>query len=114
MALEGTPRQAKFAARFIAYSKHKEACAELIEASIVLQHCLSRSLRQSILENLSDRSEEKLLSYMRALSELALSAPVAFEEKSAEIIRFVLQDVMFKMSPSFKVRGPSEYLWGRD
>lgn len=33
VALEGTPRQAKFASRFIANSKHKEACSELIEVS---------------------------------------------------------------------------------
>lgn len=60
---------------------------------------------QSILDNLSDKDEDRLLSLLRGLSELALSAPVAFEEKSAEIIRFVMQDVMYKKSPSYEV-GP--------
>ena len=33
IALKGTPRQAKFAARFLAYSGHEEAPAELVEVS---------------------------------------------------------------------------------
>jgi hypothetical protein len=35
MALEGSPRQAKFAARFVAYSKQKGAAAELVDVSAV-------------------------------------------------------------------------------
>ncbi len=31
MVMQGTPRQAKFAARFLAYCKHKDASSELIE-----------------------------------------------------------------------------------
>ena len=60
---------------------------------------------QSILDNLSDKDEGRLLSLLRGLSELALSAPVAFEEKGAEIIRFVMQEVVYKKSPSCEV-GP--------
>ncbi|RSH92189.1 hypothetical protein EHS25_008604 [Saitozyma podzolica] len=95
MALEGSPRQAKFAARFVAYSKQKGAAAELVD---------------SILDNLSDKDEGRLLSLLRGLSELALSAPVAFEEKSAEIIRFVMQEVVYKKSPSCEDEVDDEWL----
>lgn len=32
-AVEGTPMQAKYAARFVAYSKHKEVPGELLDVS---------------------------------------------------------------------------------
>lgn len=93
LAFEGTPKQAKFATRFLAYSKHKDLCSELIE---------------DILDKIEKTEDELLLTYLSAFSELALTAPTIFEVKSAEIIRFVIDEVMTKTSPS---AGDSEDAW---
>ena len=58
---------------------------------------------QSIVEDLSDCSPDRLLPYLRALAEFALSAPTAFEEQSEQIIRYVMQDVMLKTSSASEV-----------
>ena len=56
------------------------------------------------MEDLVDPDAEQILSYLRALAELALSAPSAFEERSDEIIRFVMENVMLRKSISSDVR----------
>ncbi|ORY30387.1 armadillo-type protein [Naematelia encephala] len=93
IGLEGSPRQAKFAARFVANSKHKEACAVFID---------------DILARLRKAEVGRLPSYLRALAELALSAVDAFEAKSEQIIKFVLEHVMYKKSPSAGEDEPEE------
>ena len=59
--------------------------------------------QQGILDHLSDKKEARLPPLLRALGELALSAPVAFEEKSAEVLRIVLKDVVQKDMRNQKV-----------
>ncbi|KAK4687777.1 sister chromatid cohesion protein PDS5, partial [Tremellales sp. Uapishka_1] len=85
MAVDGTPRQAKFGARFLAYSKDTDAPSELVT---------------EILEALHSDSKGRLLSHLSALSELALSSPAAFGERSEEIVAFILDEVMRKESTS--------------
>jgi sister-chromatid-cohesion protein PDS5 len=43
------------------------------------------------------------LAHLRALAELALSAPKAFEERSDAIMDYVMKEIMFKASPSNEV-----------
>lgn len=43
------------------------------------------------------------MTYLRVLAELALSSPEAFEERSSDLMDFVLKEVMFKASPSSEV-----------
>ncbi|RXK35355.1 hypothetical protein M231_07377 [Tremella mesenterica] len=85
LALEGTVKQAKLAARFLANSKHKDLCVDLIK---------------DLVEQSKESEDDHILSHLRALAELALSAPSAFEQESEEIIRFVIDDIMAKPSPS--------------
>ncbi|KAK8847427.1 hypothetical protein IAR55_005285 [Kwoniella newhampshirensis] len=92
IGLEGTPRQAKFAARFLARSKDPEACLKLV----------NDILKAVKLRRVSD---DRRLVYLRALSEVALSAPKAFQERSEEIIKYVMNEVMLVESPSSDVEG---------
>ncbi|WWD21518.1 hypothetical protein CI109_106004 [Kwoniella shandongensis] len=92
IGLEGTPRQAKFAARFLARSKESEACSKLIND--ILKAVKLRKV-----------SEDRRLVYLRALAELALSAPKAFQDRSEDIIKYVMNEVMLVESPSSDVEG---------
>lgn len=56
-----------------------------------------------IIKRFAYEEEDRLLTYLRALSELALSAPAAFEERSNDIMEFVMNEVIFKASPSSEV-----------
>lgn len=97
--------QAKYAARFIAYSKVKEAPGELLDVSWSL-HIVSEVAQadgQDIIKRFQDEDEERLMTYLRVLAELALSSPEAFEERSSDLMDFVLKEVMFKASPSSEV-----------
>ncbi|WOO80532.1 Sister chromatid cohesion protein pds5 [Vanrija pseudolonga] len=85
LAVSGTPRQAKFAARFIAYCSEELAATELVD---------------SIWDGLQENDDETILPLLKASSELALSVPVAFETKTAEIISFILNEVMLRPSTS--------------
>ncbi|KAK1921574.1 armadillo-type protein [Papiliotrema laurentii] len=85
IALSGTPRQAKFAARFLSVCGHEGAPAELVEA---------------ILDQLAEKDESLLLTHLRGLAELALSSPQAVEAKADEIHRFVMAEVIYKKSDS--------------
>jgi hypothetical protein len=48
MALEGTPRQLKFAARFVAYSKQKGAAAELVDVSARFDGLVGTGVRADV------------------------------------------------------------------
>lgn len=121
IALESAPRQAKFAARYVAYSKHRALCAELIEVSlsrqVTLVGChggagcvkLDANSAQTTLEKADSKHVPKLLTHMRVFSELALSAPVEFEAKSAEIVAFILHKIMYRKSPSHDVSGDTPW-----
>jgi len=62
------------------------------------------------LSDLIEPDPERLLSYLRACSELALSSPAAFEEKSSEIIRFIMQKVMLKKSTTSDDEATDEWV----
>ncbi|OXM77000.1 sister chromatid cohesion protein PDS5 [Cryptococcus neoformans Bt63] len=92
VAQEGTPRQAKFATRFLARSRDAAShCSKLIDA---------------ILKAVSKEVDgERQLTLLTVLSELARSAPKAFERKSTEIIKYVMNEVLLETSPSQGVNG---------
>ncbi|WVF69779.1 hypothetical protein IAT40_004558 [Kwoniella sp. CBS 6097] len=90
VALTGTPRQAKFAARFLARCKEPEACVELVN---------------NIVDGFDDVTNDQKLACLRALAELALSAPKAFETRSEDIMKYVMNEVMLAPSPSSGVEG---------
>lgn len=62
---------------------------------------------QAILNNLTDEDESRLLPYLRALSELSLSSPAVLETQADEVHRFVMQNVVYKESPSADVSVPA-------
>ncbi|WVQ83257.1 hypothetical protein IAT38_005396 [Cryptococcus sp. DSM 104549] len=92
IGLEGSPKAAKHAARFLAYSKAPEECYELING--ILKATQTKKL-----------DGERWLTYLSALAELALSSPKPFEARSEDIIKWVMNDVLLKPSPSSDVEG---------
>jgi hypothetical protein len=62
---------------------------------------------QSILDAFSDKNSEQMLSLLRGLTELALSAPKAIEAKAEEIHRIIMQDIVYKKSTSSEVGLPA-------
>ncbi|KAF8726601.1 hypothetical protein AX14_007667 [Amanita brunnescens Koide BX004] len=79
-ALQPDPRHAKFAARFLAFSRSKEdACAEVVE---------------SISNSLSETEPSALVARIAALAQIARYAPDAFEQKSDVIVSFLLKNVL--------------------
>ncbi|KAF8634850.1 hypothetical protein AX17_004098 [Amanita inopinata Kibby_2008] len=79
-ALQSLPRQAKFAARLLAFSKNKEeACSEVVE---------------KISDSLSEEDSAALVARVAALSQLARHAPDAFEQKSDVIMSFLLKNIL--------------------
>lgn len=97
LAISGTPRQAKFAARFIAYSKDGGAAKKLIGVSAAT---FKETNAQSIWREMQKGDETTLLPLLHATAELALSAPAAFETKSEEIIGYIMGEIMLRPSPS--------------
>ncbi|WRT64749.1 uncharacterized protein IL334_001683 [Kwoniella shivajii] len=95
IALEGTPRQAKFAARFLARCKEPEACDDLI---------------RDIVKGFKKLTGTRILTYLRALTELALVKPQAFEAQSEDIMKFVMNEVILSPSPSSDVDGGDEWV----
>ncbi|KAF7349279.1 Sister chromatid cohesion protein pds5 [Mycena sanguinolenta] len=80
LALEGSPRQAKFAARFLASSKNKgTVCVEVVE---------------TISDALSTAAPEVLVSHVAVLAQFARFAPDAFEHKSDVLTAFLLKDLL--------------------
>ncbi|KAL7420002.1 Sister chromatid cohesion protein pds5 [Cryptotrichosporon argae] len=83
----GTPRQAKFAARFYAYSQPIGETSQLIQA-------IADSLVDAS-EDLQEKDGGKLLALLRSCAELALSAPTAFKEREKDIIDIILHKVIY-------------------
>ncbi|KAL7414966.1 armadillo-type protein [Mrakia frigida] len=77
-ALEGTARQAKFAARLVAYSKKADE--------------LTPDLSETLATSLADDDDKLLHSHLTALSEIARSAPDAFEDQSELVTKFILDN----------------------
>nr|XP_019008459.1 uncharacterized protein I206_07018 [Kwoniella pini CBS 10737]OCF47240.1 hypothetical protein I206_07018 [Kwoniella pini CBS 10737] len=88
IALEGTPRQAKFAARFLARSKEPDACESLVT---------------EIVKEFKKEDQKHLLTHLRALTELALIKPRVVEAQSEEIMDFIMAQVINSPSPSTDV-----------
>lgn len=106
VAQEGTPRQAKFATRFLARSKDAAShCSKLIDVSLwTFLERVSLTQLQAILKTVANEVDgERQLTLLTALSELARSAPKTFECKSTEIIKYVMNEVLLKTSPSQEV-----------
>ncbi|CED83559.1 Sister chromatid cohesion complex Cohesin, subunit PDS5 [Phaffia rhodozyma] len=76
-AKEGSARQAKFAARLIAFSKRADS--------------LTPELAETLAKNLDTDDDQHLYAHLAALSELARSAPGAFETQSKTTIGFILK-----------------------
>ncbi|KAF8189855.1 cohesin-associated protein Pds5 [Mycena galopus ATCC 62051] len=80
LALEGTSRQAKFAARFLAVSRNRDTvCVEVVE---------------TISDALSTASPEVLVSHLAVLAQFARFAPDAFEHKSHVLTAFLLKELL--------------------
>ncbi|KAJ6486929.1 armadillo-type protein [Mycena sanguinolenta] len=80
LALEGSPRQAKFAARFLASSKNKgTVCVEVVE---------------TISDALNSAAPEVLVSHVAVLAQFARFAPDAFEHKSDVLTAFLLKELL--------------------
>ncbi|CAK5272282.1 unnamed protein product [Mycena citricolor] len=80
LALEGSPRQAKFAARFLTFSKNKDAvCDEVVE---------------SICDALGTASSEILVAHVAVLAQFARFAPNSFEHKSDVLMEFLLKQLL--------------------
>lgn len=100
LAMEGTPKQAKYAARVLAYSKEADdRCLKLVEVSHPLQIMADE---QEIVSELSITNEQ-LVAHLSALSELALSCPGAFGDHSDRIIDFVTKKVLHAKCPDTEV-----------
>ncbi|KAJ7487778.1 armadillo-type protein [Mycena latifolia] len=80
LACEGTFRQAKFAARFLAFSKHKATvCTEVVEV---------------ICDALGTSAPEVLVAHVAVLAQFARFAPDAFEHKSDVLTTFLLKELL--------------------
>nr|GAT42782.1 predicted protein [Mycena chlorophos] len=79
LATEGTFRQAKFAARFLAFSKRPSMCLEVVE---------------TISEGLQDATPEVLVAYVASLSQFARHAPDTFEHKSEVLVAFLVNGLI--------------------
>nr|XP_018265446.1 uncharacterized protein I303_01812 [Kwoniella dejecticola CBS 10117]OBR87604.1 hypothetical protein I303_01812 [Kwoniella dejecticola CBS 10117] len=88
LALEGTPRQAKFAARFLARSKEPDACDNVVDG---------------IVKAFKKKDRKHLLTHLRALTELALIRPRSVEARSEEIMSFIMKEIINAPSPSIDV-----------
>ncbi|TFK41636.1 armadillo-type protein [Crucibulum laeve] len=87
LALQSDARHAKFAARFLAFSKNKEeACTEVIES-------ISEVLKDEIPEN-------TLVARIAVLAQISRFAPDAFEAKSDVIMAFLLKKILMVPSPA--------------
>ncbi|KAJ7810116.1 armadillo-type protein, partial [Mycena leptocephala] len=79
-ALEGTFRQAKFAARFLAFAKNKAAvCTDVVE---------------TISDALGTTTPEVLVAHVVVLAQFARFAPDAFEHKSDVLTAFLLKELL--------------------
>ncbi|KAJ7135989.1 cohesin-associated protein Pds5 [Mycena epipterygia] len=80
LAIEGNFRQAKFAARFLAFSKNKATvCTEVVDV---------------ICDGLGSSSPEVLVAHVAVLAQFARFAPDAFEHKSDVLTAFLLKELL--------------------
>ncbi|KAF7323824.1 hypothetical protein MKEN_00603700 [Mycena kentingensis (nom. inval.)] len=79
LAIEGTFRQAKFAARFLAFAKKEALCNEVVE---------------TICTSLGDTTPEVLLAHVAVLAQLARHCVNAFEHKSDVLMKFLMKDLL--------------------
>ncbi|KAJ7637138.1 armadillo-type protein [Roridomyces roridus] len=87
LALEGTCRQAKFAARFLAFSKEKAVvCAEVVD---------------TIADALGTTAPEILVAHVAVLGQFARFAPDAFEQRSDILMTFLVKKLL--MVPTHKL-----------
>ncbi|KAH9849574.1 armadillo-type protein [Lenzites betulinus] len=83
--MDANPRHAKFAARLIAFSRNaEELCEQVVE---------------SISDSLREVEGEKLVAHIAVLSQLALRAPDAFEQKSDVVTSFLVKHVLKSSTP---------------
>ena len=71
--------------------------------SVRVQHT-DRFIVQTISEDLKNVDDQKLLAHVTVLAELAQKAPDAFENKSEEIMNFVVKQILMSPSPRDPVR----------
>ncbi|GMK53875.1 hypothetical protein CspeluHIS016_0104610 [Cutaneotrichosporon spelunceum] len=83
LALSGTPRQAKFASRFISVCSDGNAPQRLVD---------------SLWDQLQSGDEQVILPTLSSLAELALSASVAFRSHGDDIVQYIQEDVMLRPS----------------
>ncbi|KAF7289956.1 hypothetical protein MIND_01370800 [Mycena indigotica] len=76
LATQGTFRQAKFAARFLAFAKRPSVCL------------------QTISESLGKASPQLLVSHVASLAQFARHAPDAFEHKSDVLMDFLIKKLL--------------------
>ncbi|KAJ7039761.1 armadillo-type protein [Mycena alexandri] len=100
LALEGTFRQAKFAARFLAFAKNKAAvCTEVVEA---------------ISDDLDTAAPEVLVAHVAALAQFARFAPDAFEHRSDVLIEFLLKRLLMVPTHPLDDAMDTEEEWADD
>lgn len=83
VALTGTPRQAKFASRFISLCNDSSASQRLVD---------------SLWKQLQSGDDDTLLPTLASLAELARSASVAFKSHGDDIIKHIQETVMKRPS----------------
>lgn len=83
LALSGTPRQAKFASRFISVCNDASVPQRLVD---------------SLWDQLQSGDEEVILPTLASLAELAISASVAFRSHGDDIIQYIQEQVMLRPS----------------
>jgi sister-chromatid-cohesion protein PDS5 len=101
-ALGSDLRHAKFAARFLAFTKNsRKICGEVVEVDFVilsLPFLCSLVGVQTIVNSLHDAEPAFLAAHVTVLAQLARFAPDAIEEKSEEIVTFLMRNLL--MVPS--------------
>jgi sister-chromatid-cohesion protein PDS5 len=83
LALSGTPRQAKFASRFICVCGDGKAPHRLVD---------------SLWEQLQSGDQEVVLPTLASLAELAIAASVAFRNHGDDIVQYIQGSVMLRPS----------------
>ncbi|KAF8491907.1 armadillo-type protein [Russula emetica] len=89
-ALDSNHRHAKYSARLLALSKHKDD--------------LGLDIINTISKDLKNADDQRLVAHVTVLAELAYKVPDAFESKSEEIMNFIVKQIL--MTPS--LRDPDE------
>jgi sister-chromatid-cohesion protein PDS5 len=106
LALEGTHRQAKFAARFLAFSKSKATvCTQVVEVLFcLLTGNVSHLSLQVICDAMDTSLPEVLVAHTAVLAQFARFAPDAFEHKSDVLMAFLLKELLMVPTHPLDVR----------